>query len=220
MKQRSIWTVILLVVVLVMVVASCKSATAPTPSPTPPTPMPEPAPPTPEPVLPTLPASTLSQIQGISGTLTKIDNNTLTLTTDQGPVTVNVGSDTTVGKITTGTLSDLHEGQSLTVTSTQDAKGNVITIIIIRPQDQGTLPTPPAGATRRGVSGTITKIDGDTLTLTTDQGPVTVNVSSDTTVGKITTGALSDLREGQSLTAIGSKDANGNVTAISITIWQ
>ena len=52
---------------------------------------------------------------------------------------MNIGSDnTTIQNIMTGTLSDLHEGQSLTVMGPQDANGNVTaTSIIIQPQGQG-----------------------------------------------------------------------------------
>ena len=57
---------------------------------------------------------------------------------------MNVGSDTTVQETTVGTLSDLQEGESLTVIGTLDANGNITaTSIIIQPQGQGTPPTPP-----------------------------------------------------------------------------
>jgi hypothetical protein len=66
--------------------------------------------------------------------------------------------------------------------------------------------------------GTLAKIDGNILTLTTSQGPATVNVSPDTSIQETVTGAVSDLEEGQSLSVIGSSDSNGNVTATSIRI--
>jgi hypothetical protein len=157
-------------------------------------------------------------------------------------VTVNVSSNTTIQKTTTGTLSDLHEGDSLTVIGTQDTSGNITaTSIIIRPEGQGTpqmpfapvvpnpggTPTTPSsgtnpgftgGGARHSTNGTLTKIDGNILTLTTAQGSVTVNVGSDTTIQKTTAGTLSDLHEGDSLTVIGNQDASGNITATSIII--
>ena len=217
MKQRFIWAVTLLVVMLLMVVASCAPAATPTPTPTP-TPNPTPA---------TPPTSTPRQLT--SGTLTKINGNILTLTTAQGPVTVICSDNTTIQNVTTGSLSDLHAGGYLIAIGPQDASGSITaTSIMIR--SQGAPPTPPPGATpanprsprtgaRRGASGIITQINGNVLTLTTARGPVTVNISSDnTTIQNIMTGTLSDLHEGQSLTVMGPQDTNGNVTAISIII--
>jgi hypothetical protein len=145
---------------------------------------------------------------------------------------VNISSDNiTIQDITAGTLSDLHEGGYLIAVGPQDANGNITaTSIMIRSQVQGAPPTLPGGATpanprspragaRRGAGGTITAINGNILTLTTAQGPVTVNISSDNiTIQDITAGTLSDLHEGQLLTVIGPQDANGNITATSIMI--
>ena len=132
MKQRFIWSVTLLVVMLLMVVSSCAPAATSTS-----TPNPTPA---------TSPTST--QRQRTNGTLTNINGNILTLTTAQGPVTVNIISDnTSIQNVTTGTLSDLHEGQSLTVMGQQDASGNITArSIIIQPQGQSAPPAPPSGS--------------------------------------------------------------------------
>ena len=227
MKQRFTWAVTLLVIMLLMVAASCVPAATPTPTPTPtpnltPTPMPNPTSATP-------PTSTGRQ--RINGTLTKINGNTLTLTTAQGPMTVITSDNTTIQNVTTGTLSDLHAGGYLIAVGPQDANGNITaTSIMIRSQVQGAPPTPPNGATpanprsprtgaRRGANGTLTNINGNILTLTTAQGPVMVNISSDNiTIQNITTGTLSDLHEGQSLSVTGPQDTNGNVTATFIFI--
>ena len=233
MKQRFIWAATLLVVLLLMVVASCVPAATPTPIPTPtPAPEPNPAPATPPTSMPTptLPL-TSTQRQRTNGTLTKININTLTLTTAQGPVTVKISSDnTTIQNITTGTLSDLHPGGYLIAVGPQDVNGNITaTSIIIRSQVQGAPPTPPEGASpanprsprtgaRRGASGTLIKINGKTLTVTTAQGTMAVSVGSDTTIQKIEAGTLSDFHEGQSLIVLGSKDADGIVTATAIII--
>ena len=152
MKQRLIWAATLLVVLLLVVVASCVPAATPTPIPAPeanPAPEPNSAPATPptSTPTPTLPL-TSTQRQRTNGTLTKINGNTLTLHTAQGSVTVNISSDnTTIQNIMTGTLSDLHEGQSLTVMGPQDTNGNVTAIsIIIQTQSQGAPPKPPSGS--------------------------------------------------------------------------
>jgi hypothetical protein len=234
MKQRFI--AILPTVLLLIMAASCAPAATTTPTPTL-TPTPAPAPyttpatpttPMPTPTLP--PAST--QRQRTNGTITRITGDTLTLATTQGPVTVKISSDNlTVQIIGTGSLADLHAGEYLIAVGPQDANGNIAaTSIIIRPQAQGAPPTPPDASSpanprssprtgaRRGVSGTLTKINGRSLTVTSDQGTVTVNVASDAIIQESTAGTISDLTQGQSLVVIGSQDAGGNVTPTIIII--
>ncbi len=211
MKQLSRGAVTLFVIMLLTMVISCTSATTPNSNPAP----------------VTRPTST--RHQRTNGTLTKINGNMLTLTTAQGQMTVITSDNTTIQNVTTNTISDLHTGEYLLALGAQDANGNIsATSIIIR--SQGTPPTPPNGPTltsprsansgaRHGASGTISQINGNVLTLTTAQGPVTVNIISDnTTIQNITTGTLSDLHEGQSLSITGQQDTNGNVTATSIMI--
>ena len=223
MKQRYTWSLTLLVVLLLTVAAACAPAATTTPATTT-----NPVPATP----PTSPRN--GGRRGASGTLTKINGDILTLTTSQGSVTVKIISDnTTVQNVTADTLADLHEGQYLIATGSQDANGNVTaTSIMIRPQGQGAPPIPFGGATRtnptasprssggrRGAGGTLTKIDGNTLTLTTSQGTVTLLfIADNTTIQNFTTGTLADLHEGQSLNVMGPQDAAGNVTATSIII--
>lgn len=77
----------------------------------------------------------------------------------------------------------------------------------------------PIQTQRQRATGTLSKIDGSILTLTTGQGPVTVKVISDnTTVQKITTGSLSDLKVGISIIATGPQNPDGSIAATSITI--
>ena len=75
----------------------------------------------------------------------------------------------------------------------------------------------PTGAFGGGfTSGEITAIDGEVVTLTLDDGStVTVTASSDTTY--TVTGSLTDLAVGDTVTASGETDDDGNVTATSIS---
>ena len=74
----------------------------------------------------------------------------------------------------------------------------------------------PTGGFGNATSGEITAIDGDVVTLTLDDGTtVTVTASSDTTV--TVDGSLSDLVVGDTVTAAGEADDDGNVTATSIS---
>jgi hypothetical protein len=66
--------------------------------------------------------------------------------------------------------------------------------------------------------GTISGINGNTLTVTTTQGQVQVNVDSNTVIQKTVTGPLSDLSVGDSLTVFGAPDSNGDINAAGIMV--
>mgnify|MGYP000324245490 CR=1 FL=1 len=70
----------------------------------------------------------------------------------------------------------------------------------------------------RGVGGAIESIEGNTLTVTTPRGPVTVTPGGDTTVRKIVDGSLEDLEKGAQIRVTGQRDEEGIVKATSITL--
>ncbi|MBK4349102.1 DUF5666 domain-containing protein [Lacisediminihabitans changchengi] len=75
----------------------------------------------------------------------------------------------------------------------------------------------PGGAGGNFTAGTITGIDGDTITLKlTDGSTVKVTSSSDTTVTTSKTSSVSDLAKGDTITVSGTKDSDGNVTATTV----
>ena len=89
--------------------------------------------------------------------------------------------------------------------------------------------TPGAGFAGRGgagglgglfgpgsVNGTISSISGNTLSLQTRGGTVTITLPSSAKVTKTTAGALSDLANGANVVVTTSQDASGNRTATSI----
>ena len=77
-----------------------------------------------------------------------------------------------------------------------------------------------ATGTRRGggVTGTVDKVDGNTITLTTAQGTtVTVAVTTDTPVLKSAAGTVSDIQAGTHLLVLGQQSGN-NIAATGIQI--
>jgi hypothetical protein len=67
-------------------------------------------------------------------------------------------------------------------------------------------------------SGTVTAVDGSTVTLElTDGSTVTVTTTDDTTVTTTEESTVDALAEGDSLTVVGEADDDGNVTATSIS---
>ena len=71
---------------------------------------------------------------------------------------------------------------------------------------------------RGGVGGAIESIDGNTLTITTPRGSVTVNTYEETTVRKIVDGTMEDLTQGVQIRVTGARDEEGTVKATSITL--
>ena len=76
----------------------------------------------------------------------------------------------------------------------------------------------PGGGAGGFTSGTVTAVDGSTVTLELDDGStVTVTTTDDTAVTTIDEASVSDLAEGDSLTVVGEADDDGNVAATSIS---
>ena len=61
-------------------------------------------------------------------------------------------------------------------------------------------------------------MEGNTLTITTPRGPVTVTTGDDTAVRKIVDGSLEDLENGAQIRVTGQRDEEGIVKATSITL--
>ncbi len=75
------------------------------------------------------------------------------------------------------------------------------------------------GAMGRPVSGEITSLDENTLTIKTQDGSSKIVVySSSTKVNKSSEGSTVDLKVGEQVTVFGSQSAEGTVTAQSISL--
>jgi hypothetical protein len=70
-----------------------------------------------------------------------------------------------------------------------------------------------AGAT----AGRVTAISGQTVTIQTSQGNMRLNLAASTSINKMQTGAIPDLREGQTIFATGTRKDDGSFDAAAIT---
>jgi hypothetical protein len=74
-----------------------------------------------------------------------------------------------------------------------------------------------AGSRGGAVTGTVSAVNGTTLTITDSTGKkVTVDTSPQTTVTIGKTGAVSDLATGSQVTVLGTPDSSGTITARSV----
>ena len=69
-----------------------------------------------------------------------------------------------------------------------------------------------------GLSGTIETIEGDTLTINTQRGPLQADVGPETTILIFADGMLADLEPGMQVSVISERSADGSVIATSITV--
>jgi len=91
------------------------------------------------------------------------------------------------------------------------------------PQGQGGIIRQQGGATTRqqgqfpgGTMGTIESVNGNVLTVETNDGRVQVNTSETTMVEKYTSVEVSDLIVGEQIVVSGSTNDDGSITARSI----
>jgi hypothetical protein len=88
--------------------------------------------------------------------------------------------------------------------------------------DQPTDMTPPTGAGmpfgRGGTMGTVEKIEGGIITVTTTNGSVNIVTSSSTTLQKMDNGSLTDIKIGDSITVSGESQDDGSIQASNIFI--
>ncbi|MCD8485007.1 DUF5666 domain-containing protein [Candidatus Woesebacteria bacterium] len=76
-----------------------------------------------------------------------------------------------------------------------------------------------SGGGFRPVSGEVLSVDGETITVKTQEGDSKIVVySGSTNINKTSEGSSSDLTVGENVMVIGTEDSNGTVTAQTISI--
>jgi hypothetical protein len=239
MRNKMIWATTLFTLVMLLLVTSCGSSarditvSSATLSSS-------------DVLIPGNPGATVNQPgnfqPGTSGTVQVISGNTITINTrDNKTINVITSDSTTIRKTVSGQLSDITSGTSITVSGNTNTDGSILaTSISIMPSgaipnrtqgnpSSGTLPpgtinspdiAPPSGVFGgRGTSGTVQVITGNTITITTrDNKTVSVATSNTTSVQMMTTGQLSDIIIGVSITVSGEIQQDGSIKATSISI--
>ena len=69
-----------------------------------------------------------------------------------------------------------------------------------------------------GVFGQLKSVNGNTLSVTTQNGDQTVDLTANTQIEKTTAGTTADLKAGEQLVVRGQRDSSGTVTAESVPI--
>lgn len=135
--------------------------------------------------------------QGSTGTIESIGDGTLTITTEAGEsVEVTTTDETEVSISESASADDIDEGDTVLVVG-QSSDGSSVTAerVVERSGDDADAQDGPGGG-RGPTAGEVSSVDGDTFTLTTDSGDITVTMTDDTTVVVERQGSVSDLSEG------------------------
>ncbi|MBI2908583.1 MAG: hypothetical protein HYX92_13140 [Chloroflexi bacterium] len=74
------------------------------------------------------------------------------------------------------------------------------------------------GAQGRGTTGTIDKVEGSVLTITTQQGPARVNMAKDATITAMKQVAADELKVGARILVTGDKQGDGSINATAIQL--
>lgn len=167
---------------------------------------------------------------GVQGKVTKVDGSTLTLQGQDGAaVTVTAAGDTAITKLAAGAFADLKVDDIVAVQGdktgdtymarTITATGLPATALNGGGRGQGGAAIPGgAGGAQNALFGRIATIAMNTLSLQMADGmTVTVSTAASTTVRKQQTGALGDIKVGDTLTVVGEKMGDNAYTARLIT---
>lgn len=178
----------------------------------------------------------------VAGTVASFNGTTLVLNERSGgTVTITTSASTVVMKTQGASVSDILPNDRVVVTGPAGVAGSVTAtaIVLANPAAPGSgtggggfgrpgggrfrrgrtpRPTPTAGA-RRGIAGTVSFIQGSTLTVKTASGSsVQVATTPSTTVVQTVGAALSDITTGEVCRVSGTKNADGSYNAIRIVI--
>lgn len=141
-------------------------------------------------------------------TITKVDGSTLELKTDDGWTrTITVTPDTKISKDgETAKVSDLKAGDKITLRQKRNDDGTYAIVAIV-------VPVPV-------VAGTVTAVDGDSITVKTRDGsPATIGLTGTTTfkLGRAD-GKKTDVKVGSVVVASGTEAANGDFSAKTVRV--
>ena len=131
-----------------------------------------------------------------AGTVEKVDPNTATVKTANGSSIEVPLASATIQKQEKATLADLEVGDAVLGRGRADAQG------VVKLQTLQVLASARGGGQRGAgsVAGTIQKIDGQTLTLATNNGgTTTATLAADTRVERVVATTPADLKPGQSV---------------------
>lgn len=123
-------------------------------------------------------------------------------------------------------LADIKAGDMVGVTARKEMNGSLSAVEIhIFPTGQQIRARqfPMANdtiMTNAAVTTVVSAVSGRSITLSYDGKPVKINVPASTDIRRVTAGTREGLKEGRRITAFGTANADGSLTARTVIVYQ
>lgn len=187
----------------------------------------------------TSPAGQHNDKDQVMGLIAAVSGNTIQVTKRDGTATVGFGPSTKVSEITAAQLPDVTAGSCIAAVAQQDSNPPTARRVMLWPAADGNCtrshskdPQEPASATptpgkrpeHQAVQGTVTSVNGSTITVSsTDPNggtatSTTVTVNTDTMYAKRAPVDHSAIAAGKCIAAHGTDDASGTLQATTVTL--
>lgn len=180
-----------------------------------------------------------------TGPIDSVADGQIVVREASGPVTVKVGPNTPISKTVDGDRSDLQPGTRVAVATDAGDQTTATTITLAGPatgggqagagpagggqaagagragRPNGGAPAGPANQAGNGafVGGTVAGLDGDQLTITTQNGTSrTVTIGPETKIRKTAEGSPADLVTGAQVVVTGEAGADGAIDATAVRL--
>ncbi|WP_078288036.1 DUF5666 domain-containing protein [Mycobacterium sp. D16R24] len=175
----------------------------------------------------------------VMGLIASVSGNTIQVTKRDGTATVDFGPSTKVSEITAAQLPDVTAGSCIAVVAQQDSNPPTARRVMLWPAADGNCtrshskdpqepasptPTPGKRPEHQAVQGTVTSVNGGTITVSsTDPNggaatSTTVTVNTDTMYAKRAPVDHSAIAAGKCIAAHGPDDASGTLQATTVTL--
>ncbi|GEM_PF-6033731 len=165
--------------------------------------------------------------RGVTGTIDKVSGGSVVVTARQGgQTTVTLGPNTVIQKIEMGTKADLKPGVVVTTTVRRQG-GGAVGNVIVGPRSAAVLMGAAGGMGGGGgggvgmggaTSGTVSRVEGDSLTVDTAQGPVTLTLAADTAIQRLVAAGIEDLAVGTNISVTGEPAADRSSIAAATVL--
>lgn len=171
--------------------------------------------------------SPLAQAQGeeqrANGPVVELANSRATVGTNNGPVVVQMGPDTTYERDNYGTLSDLRTGQFVGITGRPTGSGLEAVEIHVFPEllnyvNRGQTPMSGANAGNTMTNAVITSLEGGSVTLQFADQSVTIATTPNTEVRFPVPATFDDVQVGKRIVAAGPTSADGVILARGVFV--
>lgn len=163
----------------------------------------------------------------IRGTVERLDGQSLTVKTQEGPTTVALAPNYSVGAVVKAAVSDIKKGSFIGVGARMLPGGGLsaVQVFIFPEAMRGTggghrpwAVLPEATMTNATVAETVSRVDGSSVTLTYPGGEQTIAITPEANIIMAAPAQAADLVAGTQVALTASRQADGSLSSSRVTI--